>query len=186
MVAGAGFTPFGSVTIRSDGAPIGFASVNSGGVFAGSLRVGLASGEANKTYLATDNRNPEISGAITLRVSALDVDVRPRRGAPGRRTRVTARGFTTGRRLYAHVVRGRYRRNVRIGTLREPCHTLSARRRIFARGTRGGVYTVQFDTRRRYSRRTQVRVRFSVVVFRTFRRASAGAASAGERWLPAP
>jgi hypothetical protein len=90
--------------------------------------------------------------------------VRPRNGAAGRLLRLKASGFTTGRRLFAHVVRRGYRRDVRVGRLKGPCRTLSVRRRVLPSGLAAGVYTVQFDTKRRYSRKTKVRVRFSVTV----------------------
>ena len=76
--------------------------------------------------------------------------MRPRNGAAGRRLRINASGFTTGKRLYAHVVRKRYRRNVFIGKLKGPCRTLKTRARVLLpRRLPPGVYTVQFDTKRR-------------------------------------
>jgi hypothetical protein len=180
---GVGFTPNGAVSVTADGSSLGTLAVAANGTFGSTLRVGQGSGEKVKTYAATDQANPAITAATALRVSALDVSVRPKRGRPGRRVRVKARGFTTGSRLYAHIRRGqRYRKNRRIGRLKGACHKLSARRRFFSSRTKSGVYTVQFDTKRRYSRRTAVRVRFSVTVFRTVR-LSASAASAPERWV---
>jgi hypothetical protein len=176
LIGGTQYTPNSSVRITSDGASIGSVSTDQNGAFRGTLRVGQRRGERTKTYTGTDASNPSNAASATLRVTALDVTVRPRAGRPGRRVRVRARGFTTGRRLYAHVVRGRYRRNVAIGRLRGACRRLSTRRRIFSRGTRPGTYTVQFDTRRRYSRRTAVRLRYNVVIFRR-PRVSASAAS---------
>jgi hypothetical protein len=77
------------------------------------------------------------------------------------------------------VVRGRYRRNVRIGSLKGACRALSARKRLLARRTRRGTYTVQFDTQRRYSSKTPVRYRFSVPVYRTF-----GSRASAQTWTP--
>ena len=175
LIGGTQYTPNASVRITSDGAFIGSVTTNESGAFQGTLRVGQRSGERTKNYTGTDLSNPANVASTALRVSALDVNVRPRSGRPGRRVRVRARGFTTGNRLYAHIVRGRYRRNVRVGRLKGACRTLSARSRIFRRGTRPGRYTVQFDTRRRYSRRTAVRIRYSVVIFRRLRASAAGA-----------
>jgi hypothetical protein len=61
-------------------------------------------------------------------------------------------------------VRKRYRRNVFIGKLKGPCRTLKLRKRVLPTSTPTGVYTVQFDTRRRYSKKTKVWVRFTVTV----------------------
>ena len=176
LIGGTQYTPNSSVRITSDGAFIGSVTTDGNGIFQGTLRVGQRRGERTKTYTGTDLSNQANVASTTLRVSALDVTVRPRSGRPGRRVRVRARGFTTGTRLYAHVVRGGYRRNVRVGRLRGACRKLSARSRIFRRGTRPGTYTVQFDTRRRYSRRTAVRERYRVVIFRRARASAAGAA----------
>ena len=182
LIGGTQYTPNSSVRITSDGAFIGAVTTDHNGIFQGTLRVGQRRGERTKTYTGTDVSNPANAASTTLRISALDVTVRPRSGRPGRRVRVNARGFTTGTRLYAHIVRRRYRRNVGVGRLRGACRTLSARRRIFPRGTNPGTYTVQFDTRRRFSRRTAVRVRYSVVIFRRAR--SSAAAGAAWRLLP--
>ena len=181
LIGGIQYTPNSSVRITSDGAFIGSVTTDQNGVFQGTLRVGQRRGERTKTYTATDLSNQANAASVPLRVSALDVTVKPRSGRPGRRVRVNARGFTTGTRLYAHIVRGRYRRNVGVGRLRGACRRLSARRRIFRRGTRPGTYTVQFDTRRRYSRRTAVRMRYRVVIFRRLRASAAGAS-----WNPLP
>ena len=181
VIGGTGYTPTASVRITSEGAFIGSVGTDQTGAFRGTLRVGQRRGERTKTYTGTDQANPAIVASTVLRVTALGVTVSPRSGRPGRLVRVRARGFTTGRRLYAHIVRGRYRRNVRVGRLRGACRTLSARRRIFRQGTRPGRYTVQFDTRRRYSRQTAVRVRYRVAIFR---RPRANAAGAGWKLLP--
>ena len=178
LIGGYQYTPSSAVRITSDGAFIGSVSTDQNGAFQGTLRVGQRRGERTKTYTATDVSNPANAASTNLRVTALAVTVRPRSGRPGRRARVRARGFTTGNRLYAHIVRGRYRRNVGIGRLRGACRALSVRRRIFRRGTRPGAYTVQFDTRRRYSRETAVRVRYRVMIFRR-PRASIAAGSWG-------
>jgi hypothetical protein len=100
-------------------------------------------------------------------VSAVDVRIRPRSGRPGHKLRIRARGFTTGRRLYAHV-RGKIDRNVRIGRLKRRCRKLGERRRIFPASTPTGTYVVQFDTNRRYRRSRKVKVRFRVDVVPIF------------------
>jgi hypothetical protein len=183
LLLGGGFTPNGGVDITSDGSNIGSAGTNGAGAFAAELTVRLASGERVKTYGAIDRSNAAITASIPLRITATDVALSPQRGRPGRRMRIRARGFTTGRTLYAHVRRGRrYRKNIRIGRLRGACHKLRARKRLIRRGAGTGTYRVQFDTRRRYSRRTQPRIRYDVTVFRVFG-SGASAASAGERWV---
>ena len=164
---GSGYTPDSGVSITSDGRSIGSTTADSAGNFAGRLQV-AAPTERVKTYTATDQSNPSNFASAPLRISPLDVEITPRTGAPGRVLRIAARGFTTGARLYAHVVRGRRRVNLRIGLLRGPCRKLSVRKRLFPARTAPGTYLVQFDTRPGYSRATPVKVRFRVAVYPVF------------------
>jgi hypothetical protein len=185
VLTGTGFSPGAGVRLTSNGAGVGTLATNPQGAFAGVLTPALRTGETVKSYTATDRANPAISASIPLKVSALDVKVRPRSGAPGRRLRLTARGFTNSETLYAHVVRGgRYRRTVRVGTLRGPCHTKKSRKRVLSRSTSTGSYIVQFDGRKRYRNKIKVKVRFRVFVFRGSRRGRASAAGAAWTRLP--
>jgi hypothetical protein len=167
-MSGTGFTPGEDmVNVTSDGQPIGSDDVESDGTFVGDLGVASPS-ERVKTYTATDQSNPANTASVQLRVSPFGVFVSPPNGPPGRRLRIVARGFTSGTQLWAHVVRRGKSRNLRIGRLRGPCRRLRVRKRLFRRNARPGTYAVQFDTRRRYSRKTRVKDRFRVTVFRTF------------------
>ena len=157
-LTGSAYTPNQGVAIASDGQPLGNSIADAAGNFAGTLRVGVPSGEKVKTYTATDQANTANTASVQLRVSALTVNLRPKRGKPSRRFRIGARGFTTGKTLYAHVVRKGFRRNIRIGRLKGPCHKVSARRRLFPPGIATGLYRVQFDSKRRYSKSTKVKV----------------------------
>jgi hypothetical protein len=166
-MSGSGYTPGGPVNITSDGQSIGSTTADGSGNFGGRLTVASPTRRV-KTYTATDQSNTANTASVALTVSPFFLRVSPRNGPPGRLMRIRAAGFNTGRRLYAHVVRGRRRNNIRIGRLGGPCGTLAARRRIFPRGATPGTYLVQFDTRRRYSPDTRVRRRFRIVVFRIF------------------
>jgi len=174
-VTGTGYTPNGGVNFTADDVLLATLPVDGNGVFGGSLRVGLASGERVKTYAATDQANAALTASKELRVSAVNVTVSPQDGRPGRRLRIRARGFTLGKkRLYAHIRRGRhYRRTVRIGRLRGACRKLRTRKRLFSSRARAGAYKLQFDTRLRYSRSTRQRVVFTVEISRSFSPASA-------------
>jgi hypothetical protein len=177
-LGGAGYTPNTTVQVNSDGRVVGSVLSDGAGNFAGALQLGVPSGERLKTYSAIDTANTANVASVQLRVSRLLVTVKPKTGRPGRILRVKARGFTTGKTLYAHVVRGHKKRNLRIGKLKGACHTLSVRKRIFSKHTKTGTYTVQFDSKRHYSKKTAVRYRFTVPVTAHFAAASAGA------WTP--
>jgi hypothetical protein len=155
---GAGFTPNSQVAITSDGTSLGSSTASSAGTFTGTLTVGVPSGEKVKTYAATDQSNTANVAAVQLRISALAVKLKPKRGSPNRRFKIGARGFTTGKRLYAHLVKTGYRRTVKIGRLKGPCHKIKARKRLFPKNIATGLYRVQFDSKRRYSKRTKVKV----------------------------
>jgi hypothetical protein len=174
-LGGAGYTPNTTVQVNSDGRVVGSVLSDGAGNFAGALQLGVPSGERLKTYSAIDTANTANVASVQLRVSRLLVTVKPKSGRPGRALRVKARGFTTGKTLYAHVVRGHKKRNLRIGKLKGACHTLSVRKRIFSTNTKTGTYTVQFDSKRHYSKKTAVRYRFTVPVTAHFAAASAAA-----------
>jgi hypothetical protein len=165
-ITGSGFTPGGPVNFTLDNRELGTLTADAAGNLTAPLTVGALRGIGTRTVVATDATNPANVGTATFLGSALQVTVRPRNGAAGRRLRIKASGFTTGKRLYAHVVRKRYRRNVFVGRLKGPCNKLSKRRQVMPSTLPAGVYTVQFDTKRKYSRKTKVRVRFSVTVTR--------------------
>lgn len=164
IVSGTGFTPGGPVSFTLENENLGSLTADASGNITAPLTVGTLRGIRPRTLIATDATNPANVAQAQFLGSALRVSVRPRNGAAGRLLRLKASGFTTGKRLYAHVLRRKYRRNVFIGRLKGDCRTLSVRRRVLPTGLAPGVYTVQFDTKRRYSKKTQVRVRFSVTV----------------------
>ncbi len=184
-LAGAGFTP---------GAPVRFAF----GTFAypGSLTAGAAGEvllnplvpplprpELTASFAATDGINPAVSAPVRAR--NLKVTVKPSSGPPAGKRRIRAGGFTAGgRSLYAHITRGRSKRNVRIGGLSGPCKTLSARRRLFRpRRFSTGTYRIQFDASRDFKATREQAIVFRFRIFRVVRRReAAAAASIGESW----
>jgi hypothetical protein len=163
-LTGSGFTAGGQASIALEGKDLGAVPTDAAGNFSTPLSIGALKGVSTRTLIATDAANPANVAQAEFLGSALDVTVRPRNGGAGRKLRVNASGFTTGKRLYAHIVRKGYRRNVFIGKLKGPCRTLKLRKRVLPGSTPTGVYTVQFDTKRRYSKKTKVWVRFTVTV----------------------
>jgi hypothetical protein len=163
-VTGSAFTPGQPVNFALQGRDVGTLTADAAGNVSAPLNIPQFRGVATRTLVATDASNPANVGTAQFLGAALAVGVRPKNGAVGRKVRINASGFTTGRRLYAHVRRKGYRRNILIGRLKGPCRTLKARRRVLPTGLASGVYTVQFDTRRRYSRKTKVFVPFTVTV----------------------
>jgi hypothetical protein len=183
-LTGTGFTPAGRVNLLENGLPLAAGPADSGGGFTyGFGAPTIRRGETRRTYTANDTTNPALTGTTRVRYTALDVTVRPQRGRPDALRRIGARGFTPDRTLYAHVRRGRFRKNIRIGRLRGPCKTLTTRKRLFRRGTATGTYRIVFNGSRRSTSRAPS-VSYLVTIFRTARSSGASAATAatGERW----
>jgi hypothetical protein len=157
---GTGFTANGMVDVSRGGRSLGELPADGVGSFQGTLALpGLARGARRLTYVATDKSNPEIKAQVTMLVTATDVVVRPKRGAPNRRLRITARGFFGGETVWAHIRRARKGarpRTVEVGSVEGACRMVRARRRLFRATTAPGTYRVQFDTFRRYRPRRRI------------------------------
>jgi hypothetical protein len=179
LMGGSGYTPNGGIQVNANGRVIGLLAADGAGNLAASLKIGVPTGL--KTYSAIDTSNTANQASTQLRVSRVAVSVKPKSGRPGRVLRIKARGFTTAKTLYVHILRGKKRLNRRIGKLKGACHTLSVRKKMFSRHTRAGTYTVQFDGKRHYSKKTKVRARFHVTVFARF-----ASHSSAPAWQPVP
>ena len=180
--SGGGFTPSGSVALSVSGQQLGVGNANPVGEFAASLGAPAIDGkQRTDIFTATDQTNLALTASVPVLLTSLNVSVKPKNGNPGKLKRIVARGFTTGKVLYAHVRRAGTKRNIEIGRLKGPCKTLSVRRRLFSLDAKTGTYKVQFDTRRRYSPDTTPQVGFIVTVYPVVGPASAS--SAGESWI---
>jgi hypothetical protein len=164
ILSGTGYTPGGPVSVTLAGRALGTLTADAAGNISSPLTVGNLRGVSRRTLVASDATNPAITATAQFLGSALVVKIKPQNGAAGRKLRISASGFTTGKRLYAHVLRKGYRRNIFIGKLKGPCRTLKLRRRVLGAATPNGVYTVQFDTKKRYAKKTKVWYRFRVTV----------------------
>jgi hypothetical protein len=163
---GSGFTPSTNASITRDGSQLGALPTDGVGAFNGILTLAQTTGTRTKTYTATDGANPALTASAQITVSAVRVGLRPANGPPGRVMRINARGFTTGSTLWAHVVKGKRKRHIRLGRVRGACGRLKTRRRLLRRNAALGVHLIQFDTFRRYSPSRDVRDRVSISVTR--------------------
>jgi hypothetical protein len=161
---GTGFSPLGSASITRDGAPLGALSTDANGAFNGVLTLAQNSGRKTKTYTATDGTNSSTTASAQITVSSVLVGLAPAQGAPGRTLTITARGFTTGQTLWAHVTRGKSKRNLKIGRLKGACGNLKTRRRLLPRNAAIGVHKIQFDTFRRYNPKQPVKDSYTITV----------------------
>ena len=163
---GTGFSPLGSATVTRGGALVGSLNTDANGAFNGILTVAQNSGKRTKTYTATDGTDSSLTASAQITVSSVRVGLAPASGAPGRLLTLTARGFTTGRTLWAHVTRGRSTRNLKIGRLKGACGNLKTRRRLLPQNAAIGVHKIQFDTFRRYNPKQPVNDSYTITVSR--------------------
>jgi len=163
---GSGFTPLGSATVTRDGSALGSLNTDGNGAFNGILTLAQNRGRQTKTYTATDGTDSSLTASRQITVSSVRVDLAPASGAPGRILRLTARGFTTGRTLWAHITRGRSKRHIKIGRLKGACGNLKTRKRLLPRNAAVGVHIIQFDTSRRLNPNQPVRDRYTITVTR--------------------
>jgi hypothetical protein len=179
LLGGNGFTANKPAEVTLDRKSLGFAAADGQGMIRGLLSLGAVRGERNRLLAVTDQANVSNYGALKLRATDVAVSVKPRRAGPGLAVRFKARGFTNSKRGR------RYRRNVGIGRLKGACRKVSRKKRIFSLGTRPGVYSVQFDGKRRYSKKTRPRILYRVTIFRRLvHRGSVSAAAAS--WVRLP
>lgn len=190
-MSASGFTAGAPVNVTVNGSTLMGSPLTAdaaGGIGSG-LTLGQRSGQQQKTLVTTDSTNPALTASATLLVSAVSVNVKPKNGAAGRKVKVGARGFTTGKTLYAHISKGgKVIRNVRIGKLKGACRIAKAKRQLFASDTKSGTYKVQFDTAKKRSSKTTVKSVYTVTIYPIVRSGRASAASArGGRavWTPA-
>lgn len=180
---GEGFTPESQVDISRDGKVIGPVNSSPSGAIAALATVPTIRRDVQpSTYTATDRTNPALTASVPVRLSRLRVTVRPGDSRASRPRRIKARGFTTGKRLYVHVVRGKSRRLIRAGRLKGQCKTINVVRRIFGADAAVGTYRVQFDTFRRYRAKRAQRVRFQVNIRRTVSGSTAATSAASQSW----
>jgi hypothetical protein len=163
---GTGFSPLGSASVTRDGEHLGALNTDGNGAFNGVLTLAQNSGRQTKTYTATDGTDSSITASAQIVVSSVRVGLKPASGAPGRILRITARGFTTGKTLWAHITRGRAKRTIKLGRLKGACGSLTTRKRLLPQNAALGVHTLQFDTFRRYNSRQPVRDRYTITVTR--------------------
>ncbi len=172
-MSGSGFTPNGPVNVTANGTALMGSPLNAdaAGGIGSSLTLGQNTKQQRKQLVATDATDPTLTASTSVLISTVRVKVTPRDGAVGKRVRIRARGFTTGKTLYAHIrKKGKVLRNVRLARLKGACRTASVKRRLFSPRTKDGVYKVQFDTNRRYSARAVVKSEYTVTIYPMQRR----------------
>jgi hypothetical protein len=164
-VNGSGFTPgavvqlkLGSrtVTTQANGAGAISTQIKAPDVFTSSPyreSYDLKGAEAANRYNAT---------TIRVRVTSLGMTASPGFAVrEGQKIKYAFSGFVSGRPIYAHFrFRSSTRATLKLGVAKSPCGTLTTRAEMIPRGIwRVGTWTVQFDSKRRYSGSASPRLR---------------------------
>ncbi len=171
-VQGTGLRPGDTVDLSATGV-FETASVGASGRFAAQVAAPVLPAsvpmQRRFTLAASSESVPELVARTQFTVTTLAVGTSPTRVTPTHRVRFTFSGFPPGRAIFGHYLRGgKLRATHRFGIASGPCGTLSTRAREFPSSHPvAGVYHVQFDSRRRYSRHTRPRVGASLIVFKT-------------------
>jgi hypothetical protein len=163
---GDGFTGASNANLTRNGTFVSSILTDAAGRFDAGLRLLQDQGSQERTYTATDANNPAVTASAAVRVSAVGVGLSPFNGPVSRRFRIRARGFTTGKTLWAHIVHKRSKRLIKIGRLNGACHNLVAHRRLLPKNARFGRHRIQFDTSRRYRKGRAVQEHFVIRVVR--------------------
>jgi hypothetical protein len=153
----AGFTPGGLVDFALDGTALGPLVADPAGTAVGTLTLGGMRGAKSHGISATDQANPALVANAAFLGTTRQVVVKPRNSPAGAPRRLKGYGFVGGPRVYMHV-RGRgFRSDRRIAKPGGPCGTFATRTVIGPASAGVGRYRVQFDHKKKYSKKTQPR-----------------------------
>ena len=131
-----------------------------------------AKGQGAFTLTAAERGNPANTVALPSRTTALTLKLKPKRARPSTRIRFMGAGFTAQEAVWAHYLyKGKIRKTVRlVKRIKNPCGTFSAKRRqIPIKRPKLGVWRLQVDQQKRYSRAPDgVNVRADIKVQKVF------------------
>ena len=166
---GTGFTPNGQVNATFAGLSGVFSADASGVMEPLTLTFPGVKGVKTVAATVTDATDPAITASLSLTTTRLHVDVNPANAKAGKKLRVKGYGLLGGKKVYMHV-RGphHYRSDTRIATAKAPCGTFKTHRKIVPAGARPGKYTVRFDAKRKFSKKTTPQTGGTLTVTKTF------------------
>jgi hypothetical protein len=173
-VLAGGFTPAGSVNILIDGQSLGQLPANASGAVAGEITFGRFKGAKAHTITGTDTANPALTASKTFYGTTPQVTVKPANARADKKRKMRGYGFLAGPKAYMHVHNHGVSTDTLVGRPAGPCGTFGpTKRRIVSAGAASGNYRVQFDAKKKYSKKTRPRLVYTLRVFRTFHAASA-------------
>jgi hypothetical protein len=171
--SGTGFTPGGPVNYSFDGQLSASGTADPAGNIAQPLTAPTLPPKTlqhNYSLAAQDQTNPALADTTGVLVTRRAVTITPHRSRPKRKVKFRIHGMPPGGPIWLHYVfHGKQRFRKKLGTAKAPCGTLTVRSRFFPiNRPRVGTWTFQFDNKKRYSKRSQPRIRGPVTIFNVF------------------
>jgi hypothetical protein len=180
-IIGAGYTPGGTVTLatttKAKPTPAAFASspVTATGAFlASTLPPAFSSPSRNLESFAligADNSNPAapVLAGTPFQVVRFGLTTKPAPRKPSSKVTYTARGFTTGKRVYIHFrFNGVTRRTVSLGVAKGPCGIASTRMRALPTKALYGQWTTYTNQSKKFKANTRPAWKDSFTIFKRF------------------
>jgi hypothetical protein len=170
---GGGYTPNGFVDFTIDSQSLGSLPTDAAGSLAGRITLGALKGVKTHVVKSVDETNPALTAQTSFVGTTRQVTVKPKHARAGRKLKLKGYGFLKHGKAYMHVRGHGLSTDSRVGKPKGPCGTWAAHRAIVPSFAASGVYHVQFDQKKRYSKRTKPRVRGTMTVTRTLNSAGA-------------
>jgi hypothetical protein len=173
-LAGTGFTPGTSVSIRSSPPGVFTSAVTDA---AGNFATTSTAPSFNPfsrslqtfSLTATDTANPLLAATTTYKQVRVGYTTNPSSGRPTSKATHTVRGFVPGKSTYLHFrYGGQTKRNVKLGRADSPCGVASKRMALLPTRSRPGIWTVYADQAQTYSKSTRPQLKYSFRITRTF------------------
>jgi hypothetical protein len=178
--SGAGFTAGGAVDVQLDGTSLGqIAADAAGNIATPPIVLGTMRGAKSHSLTLVDQTNTALMATTSFLGTTNQVIVKPKDARAGTKRRLKGYGFMAGPRVFMHVRGNGYRADKRIAKPSGPCGTFVTRKVIVPGSAGLGAYKVQFDAKKKYSKKTRPRV---VGTMRVSLRAT-GAAITAQRLL---
>src|SRR3954454_7959653 len=174
-LAGSGFTAGSLVDVSFDGRLDRTIQADAAGNLPAQILQSpyQAKGQGRFTLTAAERGNPANTVSAASRKTALTLSLKPKKAKPSKRIRFKGSGFTQQKAVWAHYLyKGKVRKTVRlVKRIKNPCGTVSAKRRqIPIKRPKLGVWRLQVDQQKRYSRAPAgVNVRADIKVQKVFR-----------------
>ena len=164
-LSGSGYTAGGAVDVSIDGSGIGSLPVDASGNFSGSYTFERMDAAKQHTLTATDTSNSAVTATVSYFGTTHQVATKRKIGKPGKKVKLRGYGFIFGSNAYLHVRGHGIKTNTFLAQPKAPCGTFSVKKKLVPKGAPFGTYRVQFDAKRRYSKKTTPRLVGEVRVF---------------------